>query len=265
MSKKTIKFEDIAEPLQDDRAIGIIWSKLITSLTPFIENMFEKLMEKFTAKIEERVEEMVGRLAKKAFSEMAETQNNKIASLEEECAHLSARIDEFEVNARLDNLVINGLPDPVTSASVVGGSTSQNRHSLIPELLDLFTIRLNLPLTRDDISFAYKIPKQGMAKSRPTIVGFSTRRVRDSVLSSRKILKESHQPGSIPVYINEHLTRSNSQLYAKARALVKSHKINSTWTSGGRVFFRRTESTTEKPTRVNSAIHLEELVPINTE
>ena len=55
------------------------------------------------------------------------------------------------------------------------------------------------------------------------------------VYSSRISLRDSLKTFSNGIYINEHLTKTNAQLYAKP---VKEKKIATAWTSGGFVFIR---------------------------
>lgn len=114
MSKKGVKFKDIE--VQDERIINIMQAKLTT---PFVENMLHKFME-FTSKIEE----MVQRLSKELFSKACETQNKRIASLENECAQLCTRLEEIDNNSRLNSLVLHGLGKSMVGVTADSGAVS---------------------------------------------------------------------------------------------------------------------------------------------
>src|SRR6218665_1926140 len=100
------------------------------------------------------------------------------------------------------------------------------------EFLNVCRDRLGLNLLDSDISTAHRIRRSGKDASRPIIVRFTSRDTRDSVFRARKALRSSssHQH-SLPIYINEHLTQSNAQIYSVAWKLAKEGKIHSTWTS----------------------------------
>ena len=52
------------------------------------------------------------------------------------------------------------------------------------------------------------------------------------------------------MYINEHLTRTNSELFAAGIKLFKDRKISSIWTRNGCVNIKRTEM--DRPFRISS-------------
>ena len=53
----------------------------------------------------------------------------------------------------------------------------------------------------------------------------------------KKILRQQKRN----IYINEHLTKRASDLYYKARKLVKNDKIFAAWTRNGQVFIKQTK------------------------
>lgn len=108
---------------------------------------------------------------------------------------------------------------------------------------------LDIPLTRDDISVAHRLPK------RPTdphpaaiIVRFTNRRARNAVYHARKTLA-TRKPG---VYINEHLIKSRAVVLSEARKLVKAKKLQGAWTFNGAVFIRLSDLPDSRPIRVES-------------
>lgn len=243
MSKKGIKIEELLELIQDPRVKEV----LTTSLTPIIDNMFDRFVAEFTDKIEGMVERITNNILEK----FCEAQTKKMSSLEVENANLCAKLDDAQTTMRLNNLVIHGLTEPSTTAN----SSTQTS---VSDPLDLCENQLHVQITEADISFAYRIPGHVKDSPRPLIVGFTRKRIRDTVLASRKSLKE--YSGNPKVYINDHLTHLNSQIYSRTRKFVKAQKIHSTWTNGGKVFLRRSDSSYEKPTRIDSLVALDEFV-----
>jgi len=81
---------------------------------------------------------------------------------------------------------------------------------------------------------------------RSILVQFANRRIRDSILSARKGLKQ-YQVGGSRVFINEYLTHRNAELFAEARKLVKKKVLYATWTREGRIFIKSSESSNDKP------------------
>ena len=81
---------------------------------------------------------------------------------------------------------------------------------------------------------------------RPILVKLANRRIRDSILSARKGLKQYHGGGS-SVFNNEYLTHRNAELFAEVRKLAKKKVRYATWTREGRIFIKSSESSLDKP------------------
>ena len=77
-----------------------------------------------------------------------------------------------------------------------------------------------------DISIAHRMPKGRSDDTRPIMVRFAARQIRDKVYVARKALRQSR----CHIYVNEHLTKSNESLFRECRGLWKNKKIAGTWT-----------------------------------
>ena len=64
--------------------------------------------------------------------------------------------------------------------------------------------------------------------------------VKRDVMMGRKNLKGTR------IYVNEQLTPKNAALFKKARDLRKHGNIESTWTYNGKVFLKKSQSTSPK-------------------
>ena len=141
----------------------------------------------------------------------------------------------------------------------------QLRQTAIQDALEFFNTGLQVPVRKADISFAYRILNKTKGAPRPLIIGFVGRWVRDEVFAARKSLWYPPSSKSSSIYINDHLTRSNSLILAKTRRLLKDKKIHSTWTTGGTVLIRLSDSSNEKPTKVLSLQQLDDLLPSSSD
>lgn len=249
MSKKGQKIDDLLDLLKDDRVMEVLISRLTTSITPAIEGVFNSFVEAFSTKLESLVE----RSTQELINKHCEALHIRIASLESENDLLKSRLNETENNLRLDSLVIHGLREAPKNPDSSADSVATQA------VLDLCSDQLGLEIAESDISYAFRIPSNAKDRSRPMIVSFVSRRVRNMVYSSRKTLRGSSKPGAQEIYINEHLTKTNAQIYAKARNLVKEKRATSTWTTGGIVYLRQSESVNERPKKIASLKSLEDL------
>lgn len=262
MAKKTIKVEELADLLtKDDDLRELLVARLTESLAPIVERMCNRFVEAFSAKLDILVEKS----AKELITKHCETQTQKLIALEETNEALRTRLDQAEAGARLNNLLIHGLEE---SMELTGYGDSK-MDQLVPRadreasqaVVALCNMRLGLTISEADISTAYRIPRRGKDRHRPLIVKFVSQRIRNMVYRARTTLKKSsHGNGDSIIYINEHLSFHNAQIYAKARSLIKEKKAVSAWTFGGNVFIRLTEGQDEKPRRMTTLKNIDELL-----
>lgn len=257
MSKKGtgIKVDDLLESLQDERVILL----LTKTFRPIMEGLFNELIEAFSAKLDN----MVAKSAEALLSTHCEEINSKVTALEVENELLKARVDEYDNLSRLDNLVICGLPEIASAVPQAGSYWSTQRSSPpnesdIHNVVDLCNNKLGVKLSESDISYAYRIPGSSKNNQRPVVVRFVSRRIRNSILAARRTLKE--QSGANRIFINEHLTKQNSLIFARARRLVREKVLHSAWTRDGMTFIRLTDSVSEKPSKIVSSKNLESIV-----
>jgi len=269
MAKRAQKIDELLDLLKEEKVMAAIMARLTVDITPVIKDVFNSFVDEFSTKLEKLVEKS----AQDLIDKHCEALNNKVTSLESENDILKSRMNEVENNLRLDNLMIHGLMevpkvdaeqvmlesknDESSADSVITQASSAD--SVITQaVLNLCNNHLGLKVSGSDVAYAFRIPANAKGGCRPVIVRFVNRKIRNMVYSSRKSLHDSSKKGSKGIYINEHLTKTNAQLYAKARGLVKEKKIASAWTSGGVVFIRQSESLNEKPKKITSQRSLDD-------
>lgn len=247
MAKKSAKIDEFVELIHDDRVASAIRTCLSADINVTIEAMFAKLTATFMATIRADLEKFATGL----ISETTKTLTSKISTLEEENRTLSQRLDTLETSARQKNLIIHGIIVPTIPA----WSEKNNYTTLV---IDLCQNHLGIQIAPSDINAAYPLPGPGNVDQRPVLVNFLSRRLRDQVYHARKTLRSLSAPTNKQrIFINEHLTRLNAHIFAGTRKLVREKKLHSTWTSGGFVFVRSTNSLDEKPAQWRSLKELD--------
>lgn len=194
----------------------------------------------------------------------------EVESLKRENRTLSERVEDLETQYRLDNLVISGLPvkdyAEAASASSTPSSTpgqgapnplEMGRVNTFSEsteqaVVDFCRTNLNVNMTNQDISMAYRITSKSSSGTPPIIVRFVSRKVRDAVYKARKVLFATKQK----IYINEHLTKGRSEVFREARKLIRDKKLASAWSFNGSIFIRLSDLPTSRPIRVNQLTDL---------
>jgi hypothetical protein len=175
---------------------------------------------------------------------------------------VESRMEVIEMEARSNNLMIHGIEESVSpsESNEPGGNRSipRTNEEASQATLAFCNSHLGVAVTEADISTAFRLQRKGKDKSRPILVKFTSQRVRNLVYAARLSLRTKSPQHSTPIYINEHLTRQNAQLYAKARSLVNQKKVISAWTSAGHVFIRLPEAEGAKKVKISSQRMLDE-------
>lgn len=182
----------------------------------------------------------------------------EVNTLKEENDNLSTslancrdRLDLLETYTRVDNLIIKGIPERYAEAAATNASVGimannshqqqwqpdENSDTTMSLVIDFCSNTLGTDIQLSDISIAHRMPKGKHDKMRPVMVRFTNRRIRDTVYRARRKLR-----GSNAIYINEHLTKQNDELFLNCRQLKKQRKVHSTWTWHGISYVKCSES-----------------------
>ena len=195
--------------------------------------------------------ELVAEAVKKELQPIVEKVFTLKSLISDENRTLKQRLDQVETQLRSSNLVIHGIPE--TTYAEAASNSMEEDHSQKPSsrvdavraVVNCCEARLGLKISASDITAGYRIagPRKG---PRPIVVCFANRNTKDKVLESRKLLR--HHQGNAKIYINEHLTRGNSEIFAVGRKLLKEKKICSVWSRNGHIYLKRSER--DKPSRI---------------
>ena len=182
------------------------------------------------------------------ISELKETIKTKDTII----ANMQDSIDDLQQQTRKNNVIISGL-DLRTYSEVTQKSKSvnqnvisiqtehdQNDGNMVPKndsdriegkVLNFFKTKMKVNINSDQISTLKFIPNRNGDKN--ILVQFVSCKTKFEVLKNGKNLK-----GEKDIYVNEHLTSRNAQIFKKARELKKKKIVLDAWTRDCKVFLK---------------------------
>lgn len=195
----------------------------------------------------------------KEVQELKISINKRNKETDERFKLLEQRIDDLEQYSRADDLIITGLATKHRSyARVAAGRTDHlEDNAPLEELRTLeqqvvqFMNSKSIHLESQQISACHTLPSKDRNNPPTIVVKFANRKYKVEMLKQSKKLRDTG------VYINEHLTKKNSEIARQCRNLRKASKVQSTWTRNGNVFIR--QNGTPEQAKVVVIRHLREL------
>ncbi|XP_045541398.1 uncharacterized protein LOC123722874 [Papilio machaon] len=181
--------------------------------------------------IEEKVHEVEKKLETKTFAN---------DHLESTVADLRLQLNERDQELLLNDIEIAGLPE------------ERSENAL--HLASVVAVKLGLTLEERDIVHAERRGAvrrnrgegEGASQQpRPLVVRLARRAQRDAMLRAARVRRglstaDMNLAGTVrKVYVNEHLTRNNRQLFGKTREAASRAQWRYVWTKGGQVFTRK--------------------------
>ena len=144
---------------------------------------------------------------------------------------LKIQIDGIEQYLRVNNLEISGiepLRDPQTNQL-------EPEEQLILECLN--GLQPTTPVTTKDIDISHELPKRGGGKTH--VIRFVSRKTKDMILTAKKNnANRNYKFRERSIYINEHLTTFNKNLFRLAKIKKNALDFKYLWTRGGKIFLR---------------------------
>ena len=169
------------------------------------------------------------------------------ASLMSEPSHSSSDNDQSGTNRDISH----SGGDAMLSAD-----QSESQETTLLAVINYCQNNLNIEVTPNDISAVHRLPKGKYDRVRPVIVRFSNRRVRDQIFTARRRMRPSRTESSSIVYVNEHLSKTNEQLFSKCRMMYKNKQVARVWTWHGTVCVKRNDSRIVKVLSMDDLSHL---------
>lgn len=200
-----------------------------------IVSQFAKLSEEVSV-LRESNQFMSGQYddVKKRLNEMPSQTNTQY---EQTLMDLEAKLDLLEQQARQCNIEISNIPE--------------RRNENLLDLLEGLGKQIGYNIRKEDVVSVHRVPHAAPTNKPKNIVAkFTTRILRDNIISAYRMKKglSSEQLGisgtSHKVFVNEHLTLRNKQLFRKAREAANREGFKFVWTKHSTILVREIENTT---------------------
>lgn len=210
------------------------------------------------------------------------TQEATIHVLRGEKEATEVRVNDLEQYSKRDNLVIDGLkfyvPYAVACREPLNGNhddseddrlTPRDRDIMADNFVSFVQDCLEITMSTNDIVDIHVLTSKSNRKNPAsslsgrkvsnarTIVRFNNRRMRDRILvAARKLLKKKGKQ----IFVNEHLTKINSDIFKAARDAKRAGSIKNTWTKNCKIFISQRD---DKVVMLRSISQLQRIIDRN--
>lgn len=164
-----------------------------------------------------------------------ESLESKVIQMQDTISQLKCDIGKQQQQARQLNIELVGLPE----------NPKENLIAVVLRLSEL----MGVPLVAENIDYATRVQSMNPVKGRPRniIVKMRMRIHKDNLISgARKHRISSDMLGyageSVRIYINEHLTRENKQLFRLCRARAADLNYKYVWIKNCYIYVRKNDT-----------------------
>jgi len=222
--------------------MGKVLPDLMTQIVEKFDGCLNKLLVTFESKLKDKLEMVNGELysanvridsfEKKLADaqKMIDDHRTEQIMLRKEIATLQQQLEEQEQYIKRDNLVFHG----------VGESEGEDTTTKVVDLCQRHFPTVKLQAS--DISISHRLPTKSTDKTKPIIVRFTRRDIRQQIFRNKKCLKNTN------ITVVEQLTNKKAKLVTTATALMKQHKLLGTWTNDGKVFIKQLDGSIKSVT-----------------
>ncbi|XP_045453248.1 uncharacterized protein LOC123662449 [Melitaea cinxia] len=166
----------------------------------------------------------------------AEIKFKENTGISSQISELQYKMDSMEQQARLYNVEITNLPE--------------RRDENLIAILEKIGSVIKYPIDTSSIVSIHRVPHFDKKNSKPKniIVRFTTKILRNNFITAAKLagaLKSDQLSisGTVQnIFINEHLTVKNKQLFRMCREAAAKHKYKYVWIKNGTILVRQTDS-----------------------
>lgn len=182
--------------------------------------------------------------------------NNKLAGTQIDVKSMTAEIKLLKMNNNpIDDLVdkINILEQRARSKNIEIFGIPETKSENLPNIVTSLAKKLNIDIKTDNIEFAVRVQQKirtpGIPK--PIIAKLGDALARDRLISAIRKQKgltseDLGFKGNLTkgkIFVNEHLTPANKQLFKSARTACATAGFLYVWVRNGRVYVRRGDNT----------------------
>ena len=137
--------------------------------------------------------------------------------------------NNIEQYLRVNNLEFIGLPK-------IDDNSDKTNEEVLLEAIN--TLDLGYEVTSDDIDISHPIPTKRKDGKSATICKFVSRKTKFDILDAKKKIKDFRFRAR-PIFINEHLSPKNREIFAKTQIRRKELNYKYIWSSNGNTFVRK--------------------------
>lgn len=155
-------------------------------------------------------------------------------------ADLDTKVHDLEQYSRLNNVIISNMPE----------TTSEDVFEVVSEI----GTKIGVNLDGRDIDMTHRLPNRnnsGSNNSRNIVVKFTTRRVKEKFLTAYRQNKNVIKN----IYLNEHLSQRNNELFKTARDILRPKNFKFIWTRNCKIFVRKDDTSRIKLISCEEDIH----------
>lgn len=150
---------------------------------------------------------------------------------------LEKRVDDLEQYTRMNDVIITGLQiKPRSYANAVSnennGEPGEEETRSTERQVSSFLHQQGITLDVDELEACHPLPRRRREDKPAVIIRFTNRK------HKTELLKQGRKLRGTDVYMNDHLTRKNSEIAKKARYLKKMKKIQATWVRNCKIFIK---------------------------
>ena len=159
-------------------------------------------------------------------------QTNELRDL---ISNIQIEVEEIQQYLRVNNIEIVGLPPENTD-------DENEQYDTENLLLDLFNNDMGVKIAHEDIDISHIVPSRRNDGKQVVVCRFVSRKHKFQILNRRKNMNEVKFRNSNLIYINEHLSPKNREIFALASQKRKDDQYKYLWTRNGTTFMRKTDT-----------------------
>jgi hypothetical protein len=234
-------------------------TKLATALSVSINLVFDEKLKPLLSKID-------------VFSTEIKSLNTRVAAVEGENAklkqindglqasmdNLTAKVNLLEQASRNNCIVLSGVQETYAERTEAAANADESvpmptREDTLKTVCSVLNTACKVTVQSADIHYAVRLQSKRPGP-RPLLVSLHSLALRSTIMKSRPP-KQTLSFNGTPIYINDHLTKHNADLFFKSRQLVKQKEAHSAWVRDGRVYIKWSQNS--RATHVVSMLDLQ--------
>ena len=160
----------------------------------------------------------------------------RVTTAEQSFSDMEAWFDRraFELQSEIEELEQYGRRNSLRFHNVKYGDSDDTDDVIV----DLCKSKLDVEITKDDICRSHPVGRKNRNKTRQIICRFRNWKIKNSIYSQKKSLKEDPDH----VFITEDLTSHRQAIVNEIVKAKRAGKVSSFWTNDGRIFIKTPDS-----------------------